>query len=240
MTTIDNKTVAEVVSENIKTAHIFKKYGIDFCCGGGITIDKACKKKNLDYSQLKEELLKVDDAPKAYNYNSWKLDFLIDHILNIHHAYVEESIPLILQYSNRVAEVHGHHYTEVLKINTLFNEAANELASHMKKEENILFPYIKSLLQTEIAKEPLNSPSFGSINNPITMMEMEHEAVGDIFKEIARLTNNYTPPEDACNTFRALYAKLDEFEQDLHQHIHLENNILHPKAKQLEQTLMNN
>jgi len=110
----------------------------------------------------------------------------------------------------------------------------------MKKEENILFPYIKSLLQTEITKEPLNSPSFGSINNPITMMEMEHEAVGDIFKEIARLTNNYTPPEDACNTFRALYAKLDEFEQDLHQHIHLENNILHPKAKQLEQTLMNN
>jgi regulator of cell morphogenesis and NO signaling len=240
MTTIDNKTVADVVSENIKTAHVFKKYGIDFCCGGGITIDKACEKKNLDYSQLKEELLKVDDAPKAYNYNSWKLDFLIDHILNIHHAYVEESIPLILQYSNRVAEVHGHHYTEVLKINTLFNEAANELASHMKKEENILFPYIKSLLQTEIAKEPLNSPSFGSINNPITMMEMEHEAVGDIFKEIARLTNNYTPPEDACNTFRALYAKLDEFEQDLHQHIHLENNILHPKAKQLEQTLMNN
>ena len=240
MTTIDNKTVAEVVSENIKTAHVFKKYGIDFCCGGGITIDKACEKKNLDYSQLKEELLKVDDAPKAYNYNSWKLDFLIDHILNIHHAYVEESIPLILQYSNRVAEVHGHHYTEVLKINTLFNEAANELASHMQKEETILFPYIKSLLQIEIAKEPLNSPSFGSINNPITMMEMEHEAVGDIFKEIARLTNNYTPPEDACNTFRALYAKLDEFEQDLHQHIHLENNILHPKAKQLEQTLMNN
>jgi regulator of cell morphogenesis and NO signaling len=240
MTTIDNKTVAEVVSENIKTAHVFKKYGIDFCCGGGITIDKACEKKNLNYSQLKEELLKVDDAPKAYNYNSWKLDFLIDHILNIHHTYVEESIPLILQYSNRVAEVHGHHYTEVLKINTLFNEAANELASHMQKEETILFPYIKSLLSLELAKEPLNSPPFGSINNPITMMEMEHEAVGDIFKEIAALTNNYTPPEDACNTFRALYAKLDEFEQDLHQHIHLENNILHPKAKQLEQNLINN
>jgi len=240
MTTIDNKTVAEVVSENIKTAHVFKKYGIDFCCGGGITIDKACEKKNLNYSQLKEELLKVDDAPKAYNYNSWKLDFLIDHILNIHHTYVEESIPLILQYSNRVAEVHGHHYTEVLKINTLFNEAANELASHMQKEETILFPYIKSLLSLVLAKEPLNSPPFGSINNPITMMEMEHEAVGDIFKEIAALTNNYTPPEDACNTFRALYAKLDEFEQDLHQHIHLENNILHPKAKQLEQNLINN
>ncbi len=240
MNTIDNKTVAEVVSENIKTAHIFKKYGIDFCCGGGITIDKACEKKNLDYSQLKEELLKVDDAPKAYNYNSWKLDFLIDHILNVHHTYVEESIPLILQYSNRVAEVHGHHYTEVLKINSLFNAVADELASHMNKEENILFPYIKSLLQLELSEEPLSPPPFGSINNPIAMMESEHESAGDIFKEIAKLTNNYTPPEDACNTFRALYAKLDEFEQDLHQHIHLENNILHPKAKLLEQNLINN
>jgi regulator of cell morphogenesis and NO signaling len=240
MNTIDNKTVAEVVSENIKTAHVFKKYGIDFCCGGGITIDKACEKKNLDYSQLKEELLKVDDAPKAYNYNSWKLDFLIDHILNVHHTYVEESIPLILQYSNRVAEVHGHHYTEVLKINSLFNAVADELASHMNKEENILFPYIKSLLQLELSEEPLSPPPFGSINNPIAMMESEHESAGDIFKEIAKLTNNYTPPEDACNTFRALYAKLDEFEQDLHQHIHLENNILHPKAKLLEQNLINN
>ena len=240
MNTIDNKTVAEVVSENIKTAHVFKKYGIDFCWGGGITIDKGCEKKNLDYSQLKEELLKVDDAPKAYNYNSWKLDFLIDHILNVHHTYVEESIPLILQYSNRVAEVHGHHYTEVLKINSLFNAVADELASHMNKEENILFPYIKSLLQLELSEEPLSPPPFGSINNPIAMMESEHESAGDIFKEIAKLTNNYTPPEDACNTFRALYAKLDEFEQDLHQHIHLENNILHPKAKLLEQNLINN
>ncbi len=234
MKTIDHKTVAEVVSENIKTAHIFKKYGIDFCCGGGITIDKACEKKNVDFSQIKEELLAVDDAPKAYDYNSWKLDFLIDHIINIHHTYVEESIPLILQYSNRVAEVHGHHYSEVIEINKLFTEVANELASHMKKEEIILFPYIKKLLATKNEGEPLGTPPFGTVDNPIAMMEAEHESAGDIFKEIARLTNNYTPPENACNTFRALYAKLDEFEQDLHQHIHLENNILHPKAKQLE------
>jgi regulator of cell morphogenesis and NO signaling len=238
MNTIENKTVAEVVAENIKTAHVFKKYGIDFCCGGGITIDKACEKKKLDYSKLKEELLKVDEAPKAYNYNSWKLDFLIDHILNIHHTYVEESIPLILQYSNRVAEVHGHHYTEVIEIKKLFNEVANELTSHMKKEELVLFPYIKTLLYNKSVGKPLILPPFATVNNPIAMMESEHESVGDIFKEIARLSNNYTPPEDACNTFRALYAKLDEFEQDLHQHIHLENNILHPKAKRLEQEVL--
>ena len=239
MKPIENKTVAEVVSENIKTAQVFKKYGIDFCCGGGITIDKACEKKNLDYSKLKEELLKVDEAPKAYNYNSWNLDFLIDHILNVHHKYVEESIPLILQYLNRVAEVHGYHYSEVIEINKLFTEVADELSSHMKKEEQVLFPYIKTLLMLKSEKTPLSIPPFGSITNPIAMMESEHESAGDIFKEIARLSNNFTLPEDACNTFRALYAALDEFEQDLHQHIHLENNILHPKAKKLEQEILN-
>jgi len=234
MTTIEDKTVAEVVAENIKTAHVFKKYGIDFCCGGGISIDKACEKKDVDFEKLKAELLSVDEAPRAYNYNAWELDFLIDHIINVHHSYVEESIPLILQYSNRVAEVHGHHYTEVLKINELFTEVANELASHMKKEEIILFPYIKKLIVLRKENAAITPPPFGTVNNPIQMMESEHESAGDIFKEIATLTNNYTPPEGACNTFRALYAKLDEFEQDLHQHIHLENNILHPKAIQLE------
>ncbi len=237
MTTIEDKTVAEVVSENIKTAHIFKKYGIDFCCGGGITINKACKKKNIDYAQLKEELLSVDAAPRAYEYNKWELDFLIDHIVNIHHTYVEESIPLIIQYANRVSEVHGHHYTEVIEVNKLFIEVANELASHMKKEEIILFPYIKKLLNLIKEGGYVAPPPFGTVHNPIKMMEAEHESAGDIFKEIARLTNKYTPPDGVCNTFRALYAKLDEFEQDLHQHIHLENNILHPKAIQLEKDI---
>ncbi|MBN4085349.1 iron-sulfur cluster repair di-iron protein [Flavobacteriaceae bacterium AH-315-B10] len=234
MKTIEDKTVAEVVAENIKTAHIFKKHGIDFCCGGGITIDKACKKKNIDYRQLKEELLNVDSAPRAYEYNKWELDFLIDHIVNIHHTYVEESIPLIIQYANRVAQVHGHHYTEVIEINKLFTEVANELASHMKKEEIILFPYIKKLIRLNKDGGYVVPPPFGTVNNPIKMLEGEHENAGDVFKKIARLTNNYTAPEEACNTFRALYSKLEEFEKDLHLHIHLENNILHPKAIQLE------
>lgn len=238
MNTIENKTVAEVVSENIKTAHIFKKYGIDFCCGGGMTIEKACEKKNVDYPTLKNELLNVDETPKEYNYNSWKLDFLIDHILNVHHAYVEEAIPLILQYSKRVAEVHGHHYSEVIEINKLFAKAADELMSHMKKEEIVLFPYIKNLLFHKSVVKPLNLPPFKTISNPIEMMESEHESAGHILKKIAKLTNNYIPPEDACNTFKALYAKLDEFERNLHRHIHLENNILHPKAKILEQEVV--
>lgn len=232
-----NKTVGETVTENIKTAHIFKKYGIDFCCGGGISIDKACEKKNVDFSKLVEELRCVDKAQKAYDYDKWELGFLIDHIVNIHHTYVAESIPLILQYSARVAEVHGHHYSEVIEINKLFIDVANELTSHMDKEESILFPYVKKLLALNTTAQEIEPPHFRTVKAPIKMMEEEHETAGDIFKTIAQLTNNYTPPQEACNTFRALYAKLQEFEQDLHQHIHLENNILFPKAIQLEQSL---
>jgi len=235
----ENKTVAEVVSENIKASNVFKKHGIDFCCGGGISIEKACEKNGVDYATLQKELIAVDETPnRTHDYNSWELDFLIDHIVNIHHAYVEESLPIILQYSNKVATVHGHHYTEVIEINNLFTEAANELAGHMKKEELILFPFMKQLIVANREGTPAPQPPFGTVNNPINMMEAEHEHVGEIFKTIAKLTNNYTPPEDACNTFRALYASLDEFEQDLHQHIHLENNILHPKVIAIENKLL--
>ncbi len=236
MNLIENKTVAEIVAENIKTAHIFKKHGIDFCCGGGITIEKACEKNNADYSVLKKELEGIDTVvSKAYDYNSWDLSFLVDHIQNVHHTYVEENIPLLVQYANKVAKVHGHHYAEVVEINKLFAEVANELTMHMMKEERILFPYIKQMVKAEKEGTFSEKPHFGTVKNPIQMMENEHENAGDVFKEIARLSNNYTPPENACNTFRALYAKLEEFEQDLHQHIHLENNILFPKAIQLEQ-----
>ncbi|NER13652.1 iron-sulfur cluster repair di-iron protein [Leptobacterium flavescens] len=238
MNAIEDKTVAEVVSENIKTAHIFKKHGIDFCCGGGISIKKACEKQEVDYKLIEEELLNVDaDVSRAYDYNNWNLDFLIDHIINVHHTYVEESIPLIIQYSDRVAKVHGHHYTEVVEINRLFKEVAGELAAHLQKEEIILFPYIKKLLAMQKEGVKTTPPPFGSVNNPIQMMETEHEDAGDIFKQIALLSNNYTPPEGACNTFKALYSKLQEFEDDLHRHIHLENNILHPKALDLEASL---
>ena len=235
--TIDNeKTVAQLVTENIKTAHVFKKYGIDFCCGGGISVKKACEKKGVDFSQLERELSDVDkEVTRAYNYDAWDLSFLTDHIINVHHKYVEESIPILLQYAAKVAKVHGNHYTEVVRVNELYVEVANELSSHLRKEEQVLFPYIKQLVQADKDGQKAGRPPFGTVKNPINVMEDDHQQVGDIFKEIARLTNNYTPPEEACNTFRALYAKLDEFEQDLHHHIHLENNILFPKAQQLEE-----
>ncbi len=236
----ENKTVAQYVTENIKTAHIFKKYGIDFCCGGNVTIEKACKKNNVNQTNLEKELAEVDIVKDVIeDYDKWALDFLMIYIENVHHLYIRESLPLISQYANKVAKVHGHHYTEVVTVNQLFHELANELISHLQKEEQVLFPYIKQLVQNKKLGTEKVTPPFGVVNNPIRMMEHEHEEAGNTLKQIAQLTNNYTPPEGACNTFRALYAKLDEFEQDLHKHIHLENNILHPKAIQLEKELTN-
>lgn len=238
MATLKEKTVAEYVTENIKTAHIFKKHGIDFCCGGNISIEKACLKNNVNQLILKKELSEVDIVKDIIeDYDKWELDFLMIYIENVHHTYIKENLPLISQYANKVAKVHGHHYIEVTEVNMLFHEVANELIGHLQKEEQILFPFIKQLVIAKKEGSNTVTPPFGTVNNPIQMMEHEHENVRNVFKQIAKLTNNYMPPEGVCNTFKALYAKLDEFEQDLHKHIHLENNILHSKALKLEQEI---
>ncbi|MAN59585.1 MAG: iron-sulfur cluster repair di-iron protein [Flavobacteriaceae bacterium] len=238
MSITEEKTIAEIVSKNIKASHVFKKYGIDFCCGGGITVEKACTKKGIDPIMVLEELRHFDiEIEKQYDYNTWSLDVLVDHIITVHHLYVEENIPLLLQYAEKVSKVHGHHYTETVEVFNLFKIVAADLAAHMKKEELILFPFIKKMVIAQEEGINLDVPHFAEVANPIAMMEDEHETAGNIFKEIARLTSNYTPPAGACNTFRALYDKLAEFESDLHLHIHLENNILHPKALKLEKEL---
>jgi regulator of cell morphogenesis and NO signaling len=232
--------IADIVALNIKTAHVFKKYGIDFCCGGGITIQKACEKKNIDINSIMQDLKNIDEKViQSQNYNNWEIDFLADFIVNTHHVYVTESLGLIDAYATKVAKVHGGHHPAVIKIKELFELVAQDLTSHMKKEELILFPYIKKLAAANKSNLTIDKAQFGSVNNPINMMEEEHETVGNLFKEIAVLSNNYTPPAWACNTFKALYAKLDEFEQDLHIHIHLENNILFPKAIEMESKFVN-
>ncbi|HQW45680.1 MAG: iron-sulfur cluster repair di-iron protein [Bacteroidetes bacterium] len=227
--------IADVVSENIKTADIFKKYGIDFCCGGGISIFKACEKKNIDYDELINELNHVDKhGMPTHNFNKWGLDFLADYIVNTHHAYVLDAFVLLDAYTNKVSKVHGVHHPPVLEIERFYQSVKAELLQHMHKEEGILFPYIKQLIQIKNGNDPKINFPFGSIQIPIQLMEKEHQNAGDALRQIATLSNNYTTPEWACNTFKALYAKLDEFEQDLHLHVHLENNILFPKAIDLE------
>ena len=234
----DSKTVAEFVTKNIKTADVFKKHGIDFCCGGGVTIKEACKKNAVDFDTLITELNLVESTNSFLNdYNKWELDFLIDFIQNTHHKYVDENLTLLKQYLDKVAQAHGDNHPEIFEIQELIHVVSDELTTHMKKEELLLFPFIKKLVRAKREHTKIEKPYFDSVNNPIQMMEEDHDHAGDIFKRISKLTNAYQTPEDACNTFKALYAKLKEFEDDLHQHVHLENNILFPKARYIESRL---
>jgi len=236
MEIIENTTIGEYVAKDYRTAAIFSKYGIDFCCKGHRTIEEVCTKKKINEIHLVEELNAVLDTKNdsGIDFNSWPLDLLVDYIEKTHHRYVEVKTPVLLQFLDKLCTVHGSNHPELFEINELFKGCAGELAQHMKKEELILFPFIKKMIGATISHENIEPPFFGTVNNPITMMMEEHDAEGKRFRKIAALTNNYTTPEDACNTYRVTYAMLSDFEQDLHKHIHLESNILFPKAIALE------
>ncbi|HEX9151627.1 MAG TPA: iron-sulfur cluster repair di-iron protein [Flavobacterium sp.] len=236
METLEKMTIGEYVAKDFRTAAIFSKHGIDFCCKGNRTIEEACDKKDIDTNGLLEQLNTVLSTKNdsAIDFKLWPLDLLADYIEKTHHRYVEEKTQLILPFLDKLCKVHGAVHPELFEINALFKGCAGELAQHMKKEELILFPFIKKMVKATLTDELLDQPHFGTIKNPIAMMMEEHEAEGDRFIKIATLTDNYTPPEDACNTYRVTFAMLEEFEQDLHKHIHLENNILFPKAADLE------
>lgn len=240
MENLRNTTIGEIVKNDFRTADIFTLFGIDFCCGGKVSVSEACAQSGANESVVLAEIEKLQSGnqPPAHDFKSWNIGFLADYIQNTHHQYVSKAIPQILPLAQKVADVHGENHPEVVLINELFDELAGELLSHMQKEEQILFPYIKKIVVDESAGRCSDSFCFGSILSPISVMEQEHENAGIILKELFRLSNGYTAPEDACNTFRVLYGKLKEFEDDLHRHIHLENNILFPKSIELEQAML--
>ena len=213
---------------------------LDFCCGGKKTVKEACKEKGLDVTKIEAELQQSDKTPysRPLPYNEWSLDFLADYIVNTHHSYVKKNLPDIKGYSDKVARVHGNRHPELLPVNQLVAEIYTEMMDHMVKEERVLFPYIKELANAKNNEQPLLSSRFGTVQNPINMMEMEHEMVAKNLIAIRELTRNYTLPEDACASYSLLYRMLDEFEDDLHLHVHLENNILFPKALAIEKQLL--
>ncbi|HLV14928.1 MAG TPA: iron-sulfur cluster repair di-iron protein [Xanthomarina sp.] len=233
------KQIGQFVTEDYRTASVFSKYGIDFCCKGHRTLEEVCTKNNIDCELLLSDLEKVLSATsnQSIDYKSWPLDLLAEYIEKKHHRYVEEKTPILRQYLDKLCKVHGGRHPELFKINELFIASTSELAAHMKKEELILFPFIKKMVKAQIDKSVISSPQFGTVKNPISTMMQEHENEGERFREIAELSNNYTPPADACNTYKVTFAMLDEFEKDLHLHIHLENNILFPEAEKLEKLI---
>jgi regulator of cell morphogenesis and NO signaling len=235
----ENQVIGELVAQDYRSAAVFKKYGIDFCCQGNRTIADACNKKSVDATTVIKELNEViqKQEQNATDFKTWPMDLLADYIEKRHHRYVNEKSVMIKPYLDKICKVHGEHHPELFEIREHFNATAGELAMHMKKEELILFPFVRKMAKAKQENLKIDGPHFGTVQNPVQMMMREHETEGERFRKIAVLSNNYTPPKDACNTYRVTFALLKEFENDLHLHIHLENNILFPEIIKSEKAL---
>lgn len=236
MSTFKGQTVGKIVADDYRTAQVFRNFGLDFCCGGKRTLEEACDKKGIKFEKLEKELNALNNnGADRQNYKSWSPNFLIDYIINNHHQFVRTKLPEIEFYAKKVAKVHGSRHEELNEIRQKFLKLQDDLLSHLEKEEQLLFPYIKSLVELDNSQKKADQrPHFGTVKKTINMMETEHDEAGDIMKQISKLSNSFTPPEDACTTYRLFYQNLEGFEKDLHKHVHLENNILFPKALELE------
>ncbi len=234
------RTLSEIVTDNFHAAVVFEKYNLDYCCRGKRQFEDACKENSIDPNSVIIDLEKINNnvTVNEQNYDEWELDFLIDYIVNNHHQYIRRMIPIIADHGEKAAVAHGENHPELLKISEIFAIIYKDLRQHMLKEEQILFPFIKQIVQAKKNNGETEKPYFGSVQHPIRMLEAEHENAGDGFNEIKRLGKNYIIPADACPTYSAFYNALMEFEKDLHKHIHLENNILFPKAIALENEML--
>jgi regulator of cell morphogenesis and NO signaling len=219
-------SIGEIVALDYRTASVFKDAGIDFCCGGKKSLDEACNEKGIDPLELKEKLKEIESSQVSTtsNFNEWGLGFLCDYIVNTHHKYVLKSLPELVNYTLKIASVHGERHPELSAVAELFSQISNELLQHMKKEEMVLFPAIKKVISTG------SRDAKSVIIKEIARLSGEHEFAGGAMDKINVITHNYRVPDDGCNTYHVTYKLLQHFEDDLHTHVHLENNILFPKA----------
>lgn len=228
------KTVREIAVEMPHATRVFEKFGIDYCCGGAKTLEQACNAANLQVEAVLSSLEAPAAPAAAQEWSTGPLGELIKHIVDTHHNYVKSETPRLDALIAKVCGVHGKNHPELLEVQKVFRGLGAELSSHMMKEENILFPYLARMEQTIQSGRPSMRPPFGTVENPIHMMMMEHDSAGDALRELRRLTTDYAPPADACISYQTLYKALADYEADLHQHIHLENNILFPRAVEME------
>jgi len=230
-----NKTIGEIVAANYRTAEVFELHGIDFCCGGKVSLETICAEKGLNLATLTSEVEAVMNEPaeRSQNYSSWALPFLADYIVNTHHVYLRENNEQIAAYARKIAGVHGANHPEVIRIAAIFDRIATDMAAHLKEEEEVFFPAIRRVDAARISGNTPDEQDRETIRVTLLTLQREHEEIGDAVHTIRRLSNDYAIPVDACNTFMLTYRKLKEFEDDLHKHVHLENNILFPKAAEL-------
>lgn len=234
---LEREIIGDIVATNFRAAGVFERFGIDFCCGGRRSLADACRSVAADPAAVIQALQALPpDASADDDVARWRPDRLIDHILRVHHAYVREALPLIAGYLAKLQDVHGARHPELARVAAVFAQVADDLQQHMMKEEQVLFPYVRDLEAQADRPCGVRMSPFGTVANPIRMMEREHREVADALHQIRDLTGNYTPPADGCTTYQVCLAELDRFERDLHRHVHLENNVLFPRAIELEGT----
>ena len=233
---VTNKTIREIALEAPLTTRVFEEFKIDYCCGGRVNFAEACQNAGIDpgiVQQKIEAVMSVDGQVKGATKQSNPTD-LIDHIVQTHHVFTRKELDRLSSLMEKVARKHGEAHPELLDIKDKFYILNNELLPHMAKEEMVLFPYIKELDNATSRGRIAAPPHFGTVRNPVRMMMFEHDAAGDILRKMRELSSDYAVPEGACPSFAALYAGMEDLEKDLHQHIHLENNVLFEKAIELE------
>jgi regulator of cell morphogenesis and NO signaling len=232
------KTVRELALEFPNATRVFEKLGIDYCCGGNRSLEEACAAANLPVDEILDSLETAEPASQAgQKEGNWQVEPLADviaHINSTHHKYTRAETARLGPLFDKVCSVHGKNHPELPQVRTSFQGLAQELTLHMMKEERILFPYIVRMEESVIQKEPVLPPPFGSVQNPVSMMMHEHDSAGEALRAMRQASAGYTPPGDACISYQTLYKALADFEADLHQHIHLENNILFPRAIEME------
>ena len=233
MSTSKSRTVGELVAERPARARVFERFGIDYCCGGKLSLAEAAAQQSIDAAPVLAALREADQEPAGDDGQDWNqtsLAGLIDHILATHHDFLRRELPRLNALAEKVDQVHRASHPELTEVRQVFAEVRDELEMHMMKEERMLFPLIRNLEVTGSTHDVF----CGSVQHPIRVMEMEHQSAGSATETLRRLTGGYAAPADACNSYRALLAGLAEFETDLHLHVHKENNILFPRAVALE------
>jgi regulator of cell morphogenesis and NO signaling len=229
--------IGDIVACDLRSAAVFARYGIDFCCGGGRSLGDVCREQGLDLQAVARELCEAAAIEGSADTTGWPLDRVMNHIVTKHHTYVRAQIPVIQGYTAKLAAKHGQRLPAIAQIAQVFDALAGELRWHMDKEEGILFPYIDAMRAAKDTCSRVARTPFGTIQNPIRMMELEHQEAADHLLQLRALTNDFQPPADACATWRACYAALADFERDVHEHVRLENHVLFPAATRLEEEL---
>ena len=232
-----DRTVRELALEIPGATRVFENLGIDYCCGGKRSLADACAMAGVTFEDVQKSL-ELNTASHAEweepNFHTATLEELTNHVVRKHHSFTRLEIGRLNALLEKVCTAHGENHPELFNINLLFRELAADLETHMTKEERVLFPYVIRMEAATKQHVPLFRPPFGTVANPVRMMMLEHDRAGELLKDIRVLSSNYTPPSDGCLSYQTLYTSLEALEKDLHQHIHLENNILFPRAVEME------